>query len=180
MILFLAMLDNEADKDKFIRLYEKYRYFLWYLANERLQDAGLAEDAVQETFFALTRHMKNVGEPDSPATRNFLATIVKNKAVDLLRKHREEPMEELPEKSSDEVKDILDDLICRENYEALLAAVSGLEEKYRSVLELRYVHELSEKETADILNITPKAVGVRVCRARKKLQEILTETGGAR
>ena len=35
MIIFLNMLDNEEDRDKFVRIYEKYRYFLWYLANER-------------------------------------------------------------------------------------------------------------------------------------------------
>ena len=46
MILFLALIDDEEDKEKFVRLYEKYRYFLWYLANERLHDAGLAEDAI--------------------------------------------------------------------------------------------------------------------------------------
>ena len=87
MILFLALIDDEEDKEKFVRLYEKYRYFLWYLANERLHDAGLAEDAVQEAFFALIRHMEKIGDVDSSATRNFLATIVKSKAVDILRKH---------------------------------------------------------------------------------------------
>ena len=81
MILFLALMDKEEDKEKFVRLYEKYRYFLWYLANERLHDAGLAEDAVQEAFFALIRHMEKIGDVDSSATRNFLATIVKSKAV---------------------------------------------------------------------------------------------------
>ena len=62
MIIFLNMLDNEEDRDKFVRIYEKYRYFLWYLANERLQDPYLAEDAVQETFLALTRHMDKTAE----------------------------------------------------------------------------------------------------------------------
>lgn len=88
MIIFLNMLDNEEDRDKFVRIYEKYRYFLWYLANERLQDPYLAEDAVQETFLALTRHMDKTAEVDSAATRNFLATIVKSKAIDLIRRRK--------------------------------------------------------------------------------------------
>ena len=156
MILFLALMDKEEDKEKFVRLYEKYRYFLWYLANERLHDAGLAEDAVQEAFFALIRHMEKIGDVDSSATRNFLATIVKSKAVDILRKHREEPVEEIPEENGGEKSDVWDDCICRESY------------------------ELSEKETADILGVTPKTVNIRIFRARKKLQKILAETGGAR
>lgn len=180
MILFMAMLDNEEDKEKFVRLYEKYRYFMWYLANERLHDAGLAEDAVQEAFFALTRHMENIGDVDSRMTRNFLATIVKSKAVDILRRHREEPVEKVPEENSGEKSDVLDEIICRESYETLLQAVSRLDEIYRVVFEFRYLHELSEKETADILGVTPKTVNVRIFRARKKLQKILAETGGAR
>lgn len=180
MILFLAMLDDEADKEKFVRLYEKYRYFLWYLANERLHDAGLAEDAVQDTFLALTRHMEKVDDVNSRATRNFLATIVKSKAVDILRRHREEPMEDMPVENGGENSDVLDQCICRESYETLLQAVSRLDEIYRVVFELRYLHELTEKETADILGVTPKTVNVRIFRARKKLQKILAETGGAR
>ncbi len=79
MLLFLIMLDSDEDRSKFVQLYHKYRYFLWYLACERLQDDHLAEDAVQETFLALTRHIDKVGSVESAATRNFLATIVKNK-----------------------------------------------------------------------------------------------------
>ena len=180
MILFLAMLDDEADKEKFVRLYEKYRYFLWYLANERLHDAGLAEDAVQDTFLALTRHMEKVDDVNSRATRNFLATIVKSKAVDILRRHREEPMEDMPVENGGENSDVLDQCICRESYETLLQAVSRLDEIYRVVFELRYLQELTDKETADILGVTPKTVNVRIFRARKKLQKILAETGGAR
>ena len=180
MILFVALIDDEEDKEKFVRLYEKYRYFLWYLANERLHDAGLAEDAVQEAFFALIRHMEKIGDVDSSATRNFLATIVKSKAVDILRKHWEEPVEEIPEENGGEKSDVLDDCICRESYETLLRAVSQLDEIYRVVFEFRYLHELSEKETADILGVTPKTVNIRIFRARKKLQKILAKTGGAR
>ena len=88
MLLFLTMLDSDEEQSKFVQLYHKYRYFLWYLARERLQDDHLAEDAVQETFLALTRHMDKVGSVESVATRNFLATIVKNMATDLLRKRQ--------------------------------------------------------------------------------------------
>ena len=41
MLLFLIMLDSDEDRSKFVQLYHKYRYFLWYLACERLQDDHL-------------------------------------------------------------------------------------------------------------------------------------------
>ena len=46
MLLFLTMLDSDEDQSKFVQLYHKYRYFLWYLARERLQDDHLAEVVV--------------------------------------------------------------------------------------------------------------------------------------
>ena len=118
MLLFLITLDSDEDRSKFVQLYHKYRYFLWYLARERLQDDHLAEDAVQETFLALTRHMDKVGCVESAATRNFLATIVKNKATDLWRK-RQGIMEEKEASPKQEAEvfgeDVLDQYLVKES-----------------------------------------------------------------
>ncbi|MCD8364390.1 MAG: sigma-70 family RNA polymerase sigma factor [Clostridiales bacterium] len=176
MLLFFSMLDGEEEKSRFAIVYEKYRYFLWYLANERLHDAYLAEDAVQETFLALTRHMDKIRDPESVATRNFLATIVKNKAIDLLRSKKgivEENYEESADKRQQE--DLLDACLSRESYERILAAVGELDEIYRVVFEYKYLYELRDSEIADLLGVTPKVVNVRIFRARKKLQLLLAE-----
>lgn len=176
MILFLNMLDSEEEKSRFVRIYEKYRYFLWYLANERLKDPWLAEDAVQETFLALTRHMDKTGEVESVATRNFLATIVKSKAIDLIRK-RQGTHDEVFDESMirDMQEDPLDAWLVQENYDRILRAVEQLDEIYRIVFEYKYLHELSDREIAEILEVTPKVVNVRIYRARKKLQKMLQE-----
>lgn len=175
MILFLSMIDSEEEKNKFVRIYERYRYFLWYLANERLGDAYLAEDAVQETFLVLTRYMEKIGEPESTATRNFLATIVKNKAIDLLRKQRRQRDEVFEEAEICQTQeDPLETWLIQENYRQILNAVGQLDEIYRVVFEYKYLHELSDREIADILGVTPKTVNVRIFRARKKLQQILS------
>ena len=80
MLLYLSMLDTQTEKEKFTEIYEQYQHFCWYVANGILNDAHLAEDAVQETFLALTRHLDRVEQVDSPRTRKFLMTIVKSKA----------------------------------------------------------------------------------------------------
>ena len=59
-------------------------------------------------------------------------------------------------------------------------AIEALDEIYRVVFEYKYLHELSDGEIADLLGITKKTVNVRIFRARKKLQAILTQTGGAK
>lgn len=46
---------------------------------------------------------------------------------------------------------------------------------YRVVFEYKYLHELSDREIADLLGVTPKTVNVRIFRARKKLQSMLEQ-----
>ena len=86
MFFFLTLLDDPEEQQKFTEIYYQYRHFLWYVANQKLQDAHLAEDAVQEAFLALTRHMDKIEDVHSDRARNFLATIVRSKAVDNLKK----------------------------------------------------------------------------------------------
>ena len=55
----------------------------------------------------------------------------------------------------------------------MISCILELEEAYRVIFEYKYVHQLSDKEIAQLLDITPKLVNVRYFRARKKLQQML-------
>ena len=184
MLIFLTLVDTQEEKDKFTALYEKYRYFMWYLANQILNDYQLAEDAVQDSFLVLTKHLNKVDSVDSPQTKRYLATIAKSRAIDILRKkgRLEDPSSEVPENDASDSRqaDLLDELIVKEGYEYLLSCIRSLDESYRTVLECRYLHQMSEKETALFLNVAPKTVNVRIFRARKKLQEMLAPSSAIR
>lgn len=71
--------------------------------------------------------------------------------------------------------DTLDAYLAVERYEQIVAAIRSLDENYRIVLECRYLHEMTERETAEALDLPQKTVNVRIWRARKKLQEVLSE-----
>ena len=154
MVLFLALLDTQEEQEKFREIYENYRHFMWYIAQQKLKDTHLAEDAVQEAFLALTRHLDKVEDAHSPRTKKFLATIVRSKAIDLIRKNnpQEELTDELPEGKAG--RDVLDQLLVKENYNRLISCVL-------------------DEDIADILGISEKNVNVRYFRARKKLQEMI-------
>ncbi len=47
--------------------------------------------------------------------------------------------------------------------------------KYREVLVLHYLEDLSYQEISDVLKIPPTTVGVRLNRARQKLQELYVQ-----
>ncbi|WP_162609666.1 RNA polymerase sigma factor [Lachnoclostridium sp. An131] len=174
MLLYLSMLDTQEEKDKFTEIYQQYQHFCWYVANQLLGDAHLAEDAVQDAFLALTRHLDKIEDVESPRTRKFLMTIVKSKAVDILRKqHGELYMDELDCEPADPGQDILSAYITKENYNHLISCILDLDEAYRVIFEYKYVHQLSDREIAELLDISPKLVNVRYFRARKRLQQML-------
>lgn len=175
MLLYLSMLDTQEEKDKFTLVYEQYQQFCWYVAYQLLGDAHLAEDAVQEAFLALTRHLDKIDNVDSPRTKKFLMTIVKSKAVDILRKNKAETCssEDYELEVADPSSDLLDQYITKENYDYLISCILELDEAYRVVFECKYLHQMSDAEIAELLDITPKLANVRFYRARKKLQEML-------
>ena len=161
MLLYLSMLDTQEEKDKFTEIYQQYQHFCWYVANQLLGDAHLAEDAVQDAFLALTRHLDKIEDVESPRTRKFLLTIVKSKAVDILRRqHGEISVDELDREPADPEADVLGAYITKENYNHLISCILELEEAYRVIFEYKYVHQLSDKEIAQLLDITPGSVSV--------------------
>ncbi len=173
MVLFLALLDSPEEQEKFAAIYEQYRYFMWYVANQKLNDAHLAEDAVQEAFLALTRHLDKVDDLHSPRTKKFLATVVRSKAVDILR--RQKPTEELEEALTGDTgsADILEQYLTKENYNYLVSCILELDDSYRVIFEYKYMYRMGDEEIGDILGISAKNVNVRYFRARKKLQEMI-------
>ena len=173
MFFFLTLLEDPEEQQKFTEIYYQYRHFLWYVANQKLQDAHLAEDAVQETFLALTRHLDKVEEVHSDRTRNFLATIVRSKAVDILRKKL--PEAELPEAYGEKQNggDMLDQYLTKENYHRLVSCVLELDDTYRTVFEYKFMYQMSDAEIGDVLGISAKNVNIRYFRARKKLQDMI-------
>lgn len=72
-------------------VYERYARLAYGLAYRMLNDQMAAEDVVQEAFVALWRHA-TLFDPGRGHIRNWLLTIVRNRAIDRLRsrpQHRE-------------------------------------------------------------------------------------------
>ena len=176
MLIYLQLLDTERERTLFTALYEKYRHFLWYLANQILQDESLAEDAVHEAYLTVIRYLDQIEGPDCVRTRNFLETIVRSRALDLLRRRKhvreEEPLEDVQIGSG---RDGLDVMLRKENEEALIRAIDQLSEENRQIVICKYLFEMSSAEIGDIMNLQEKTVNVRLFRARKQLQELLKQ-----
>ena len=167
LFFYLSLLETEGDRAKFIQLYEKYRGLLIYVANQKLNDPHLAEDAVQTAFLNVVRNFHSVAEIDSHKIKRFLVVVTENVAIDMLRANRiyapvsYEQLE--PVLSVDE--DMLDNVAVEE----LADIIRELPPIYRDVLELRAYHDLSDRQIAIVLGVEYATVRKRLERARSML-----------
>ncbi len=65
----------------------------------------------------------------------------------------------------------------RERCELVRAAIGALRQRDREVIVLHYLEERDAAEVAGLLGVSRGAVEVRLHRARKRLKELLTESG---
>lgn len=84
--LFLNLLDTQSEKDKFIKLYDKYKNMLYWISYGKTQSCQDAEECVQETFFYVAKHFEKIGDVNSSKTKGYLATIVTGFSIDVFNK----------------------------------------------------------------------------------------------
>lgn len=69
--------------------------------------------------------------------------------------------------------DIIAILEHKDDLEYIISCVSKLPEIYKMVLELKYFHDLSEKEISAVLGFKQSTVAMRLIRAKSKLKKIM-------
>lgn len=138
--------------------------------SKRFPSLGDHDDLVQETYVRLMR----VKEPQRLVhTKAFLFTTARNAAIDLFRRRKSTPLEQLedhrPTPLLENVPSAAESLDENQRRDELVLALHALPERCREVMLLRYLEGCSSKEIADRLGITPGTVknhllkGVRDC-----------------
>ena len=156
--------------DAFGELVQPHMTFLNRFAQRRLQSDSEAEDVVQQSIFLAFRHLRQFRREASFKT--WLRAIALNEVIRLSQRRA---VAHLPLRES--VAASLADpassphIQCeqRERAEQLHRALTRLPEKYRLMIQLRDLRELSIDETARSLSLTNSAVRTRHHRARKLL-----------
>jgi RNA polymerase sigma-70 factor (ECF subfamily) len=140
-------------------------------------DTALALDAVQEafhTFLELPHARQLVDAPDE--SRALLATIVRNAARNLRRRHHHaRPHVELAQDTlADDTPSVEAALAQAEEKAQLYTCLARLDEMQRRVVTLRMLEELSGTDVAARLGLAPGHVAVLLHRAKKDLLRCIT------
>lgn len=133
-----------------------------------LQDASLAQDAVQDTFLKAFRQFHRFRGDADPLT--WLTAIAMNVCRDYRRtawfRHVDRRVEAdaLPAAASFTFPD-----------NTVIRAVTALPPRHREVILLRYYQNMKQKDIAAALDISERAVRQRLNKANNMLREQLKE-----
>ena len=167
---------RRGDQTAFGKLIEAYQRPVYNLAYRMLNNSGEAEEAAQEAFIrAYTRlHTYN---PDHKFS-TWMLSITSNYCIDLIRKRRalllsiDEPLPPHPALMSDGQKGPEAQMEKSEQQDMVQSLLQELPEDYRQTVVLRYWHEMSYEEIAEMMDTTVSAIKSRLFRARRQLAEV--------
>jgi RNA polymerase sigma-70 factor (ECF subfamily) len=158
-----------GDREAFTELVTAYSTKLLTLAYSVLGSRAEAEDVVQDVLLRIWT--ARVSWMPGGSVRAYLATAVRRRAVDVLRRRRvaarnaplvAAPGDEMPSAFADPDDDA-----------RLWAAVAVLDVRWREAITLRYVNQLGYAEVGRALGVSPDAARMTVRRAVEALRAAL-------
>ena len=164
MLIYLQMIEDEADRSKFERIYRKYRGLMLHVARRILSDPADCEDAVHQAFVSIIENLEKISAVDCPQTRSFVVIITERKAIDIVRARKR-----IVQLDSD-----ARGVAARPTGEnALTDALLRMNAQDRELLLLRYDNGYSTQELAKLLGVERSTVQKRIWRAKQALQREL-------
>jgi RNA polymerase sigma-70 factor, ECF subfamily len=165
-----------SDETALGELYDRFGRVAYGLALRVLQDAALAEDAVQEAFLQIWRGAGSY-EPERGKASTWLLTFVHRRAVDLVRREERrravpaDPFSETPGPGADEAVDV------RSRREIVQDALRRLPAEQREAIELAYYGGLTQSELAERLGQPLGTIKSRMFTGLERLRGLLAEAG---
>jgi RNA polymerase sigma-70 factor (ECF subfamily) len=178
---------HQINPNKWIDLYSDY---LFNYTISRVNDKSIAQDLVQDTFFAGLKSMKNFkGEASE---RTWLISILKRKIIDYYRKinsnkgkaevrmsynsDTESEGDWLEERVADPFDKTAEDMIQNaELGDAIHNCLSKLPTKQAEVFKMKTIQGFETKVICNELNITASNLWVIIHRARTAMADCLKE-----
>lgn len=170
-------------EESYKKLVNKYDRPIFFHIRKMIKEEEMVEDLVQEVFMKAFKNLDSYSNEYAFST--WLYRIATNHTIDYLRKRKLQTFsihDPIKTKDGDMEVQIPDEsfstdqpIIRRERKEIVQHAISNLPEKYRLVIQMRHMDELSYDEIADELEIPLGTVKAHIFRARELLYKALID-----
>jgi RNA polymerase sigma-70 factor (ECF subfamily) len=165
----LELVAKRRDEAAFDELYRRYARAMHGVVRRLVGDHTRSEDVVQEAFTKAWRAAAGYRRERGPAT-GWLFAIARNAAIDALRSRGAASYSEVPDIADDGAGPDERTLAAEQTFR-VHAAVDGLPDQEREVIELAYFDGLSQSEVAARLGAPLGTVKTRTRRALARLAE---------
>ncbi|MDD9267059.1 RNA polymerase sigma factor SigW [Paenibacillus sp. GCM10023248] len=179
----LAKLARNGDRNAFAELVELYKDKIFHLAYRMLNNKQEAEDAVQETFLRVYTNLHRYDENQKFST--WIFRIGTNLCIDKLRRRKNTYSldAEMPDGEGNDYYAMLPSnedtpekqIMVSETQEQIRRAIATLPEKYKSIVVLRYLQDMSLQEISEVLDMPVTTIKTRVHRGREYLRKRLEQ-----
>jgi RNA polymerase sigma-70 factor (ECF subfamily) len=157
-------------------LFARHHVRVYRFVLRLLRDEMAAEDVIGEVFLDVWRQAGRFEGRSAVST--WLIAIARFKALSLLRKRRDDGLDDETAESIEEPSDDPELALAKlDKGEKLRQCLAGLSREHREVIDLVYYHEKSVDEAARIIGIPENTVKTRMFYARKKLGELCRKAG---
>ncbi len=185
MLAIISAIENDIERELITNIYKKYYRAMYERAYVVLHDKEQCEEVIQDTFIRLIEHVNELMtfDPTKVATYSFITA--RNLAINYLRKNKRDLSYTFTIDSDDEegmdywVSDtaaLPEDLyIHEEELQCLSETLEKLPETDRTVLESKYILNMTDSEIAELLNISSSSVRCYLTRARRKAYAMMRE-----
>jgi RNA polymerase sigma-70 factor (ECF subfamily) len=169
----LASWFASGDADSVRVVYQTYGRLVYSIAYKVLGDAGLAEDATQQTFVQAWRA---AGSYDpSRALAAWLSTIAKRVAIDVHRRERRHRnLDDIDTSDSPTLVTLPPSAEQIDDVATVRRALGELPATDRRLIRMQHFDELTHAEIAEALEIPLGTVKSRTFRAHKRLAGLLS------
>ena len=167
-----------GDRAAFDQVVQKYQHPIYNLCYRMLGDTLEAEDAAQEVFIRAYFKLNTYDEGRKFST--WLFAIASHYCLDKLKLRRlqliaweDAPQDKIVAQLTGQPEPTL---IREETSAELYSLLDTLDADYRIPVILKYWHDMSCEEIADILHTSVSAVKSRLFRARRKMAQTVQRT----
>jgi RNA polymerase sigma-70 factor (ECF subfamily) len=165
---------KSGDGKAFGKIVERHTGIVYAAARSVLGNSSDIDDTVQEVFIRIYLGLHSFTGRSALST--WIWSVARNHAINTLAKRREDhiPLESAPEIAS-RMRGPDEELARRTAAEDIEHLLSGLDEEYRQVVELRYLAGKKYREIAQLLEMPEGTVKTMIHRARIKMKKMIEE-----
>jgi RNA polymerase sigma-70 factor (ECF subfamily) len=163
---------QHGDHDAFARLVDRYVARLHQFALRFVGNPDDADDVVQETFLRVWQRA-STWESGRVQLTTWLHRITHNLCIDRIRRRRSTT--EIDENRDEPTLRLEDEAMSAERGARVSNALADLRERQRTALLLCHYQGLSNRQAAEILEISIDALESLLARGRRRMRELLDE-----